>query len=335
MRTNAILLAAALAAATVSAARAAKVVVTGDRVNLRATAKGESEVVTQLSYGEELELHGSPADPWVAVAIPERCDVWISSPFLTGDEVNVRTVHLRAGAGLNYSVVGDLHRGDKVKIRGKSGDWTKIAPPQIAGVSAYVTNAYVKVKAEVPPPAPQPQPPAPRQQPAPAPVQPLVVPVAPAPTAAPAQPAQPIRDVVDARSPESPVAPRPAPPTPIASDKGRPSTLLGPAHADSGAKVGPAGIPASRLRSDVAQASSGAFSGTLARTPRFGSHPTKFRLVRFDAKGDPETVAYVHGNSGQLGEMNGSMLTIVGAVYWFKETALPTVFAQEIRPHAR
>jgi hypothetical protein len=298
-------------------------------VNLRAAAQGESEVVTQLNFGEELELHGSPADPWVAVAIPDRCDVWIYTSLLKGDEIGVKTAHLRAGAGLNYSVVGDLQRGDRVKIRGKSGDWTKIAPPQVPGVSAYVTNAYVKIKVEAPPrPAPPPPP-------APAPVEPLVVPVAPAPTAAPAAPARPIQDVVDARAPEAPVAQRPAPPAPIASDKGRPSTLLGPAASDSGAKVGPAAIPASRLRTDIAQASSGAFSGTLARTPRFGSHPTKFRLVRFDAKGDPETVAYVHGNSGQLGEMNGSVLTIAGAVYWFKGTSLPTIFAQEIHPHAR
>ena len=28
--------------------------------------------------------------------------------------------------------------------------------------------------------------------------------------------------------------------------------------------------------------------------------------------------------------MKGSVLTVSGAVYWFKETALPTVFAQEI-----
>ena len=60
MRTNALLFAAALCAAAASAAQAAKVVVTGDRVNLRAAAQGESEVVAQLSFGEELELHGSP-----------------------------------------------------------------------------------------------------------------------------------------------------------------------------------------------------------------------------------------------------------------------------------
>lgn len=322
MRTNALLFAAALTAAAVSAAQAARVVVTGDRVNLRAAAQGESEVVTQLSYGEELELHGSPADPWVAVAVPERCDVWISSPFLTGDEVNVRTVHLRAGAGLNYSVVGDLHRGDKVKIRGKSGDWTKIAPPQVPGVSVYVTNAYVKVKVEPPPPRPAPPP-----QPAPAPVAPLVVPTAPAPTAAPAAPARPIRDVVPAEKPAAPV-PAQRDVLPAGSpEKGGRRTLLPAAPA---AKIGPAAIPASRLKPGVSQASAGAFAGTLARSPRFGSHPTKFRLVRFDGKGSPETVAYVYGNSAQLDAMTGSALTVSGAVYWFRETDLPTVFAQEI-----
>ena len=323
MRTNAILFAAALAAAA-SAAGAAKVSITGDRVNLRAAAQGESEVVTQLQFGEELELHGSPADPWVAVAIPERCDVWIYSPLLQDDAVNVRTAHLRAGAGLNYTVVGDLQRGDKVKVRGKSGDWTKIAPPQIPGVSAYVTNAYVKPVVAPPPPKPAAPPPPP--QPSPAPVAPLVVPTAPTPTAAPAAPAQPIRDVVPA-APAQPVA---APRGVLSAedhDKGGRRTLL---PSDPSAKVGPAGIPASRLRTGVAQASAGSFAGTLAHSPRFGSHPTKFRLVRFDDKNNPETVAYVHGNSAQLDSMKGSVLTISGAVYWFKETALPTVFAQEI-----
>jgi hypothetical protein len=28
--------------------------------------------------------------------------------------------------------------------------------------------------------------------------------------------------------------------------------------------------------------------------------------------------------------MKGAVLTVSGAVYWFKETSLPTVFAQEI-----
>ena len=324
MKTNMLLLAAALCAAAVSPAEAAKVSVTGDRVNLRAAAKGESEVVTQLQFGEELELHGSPADPWVAVAIPDRCDVWIYTPLLTDGAVNVRTAHLRAGAGLNYTVVGDLQRGDKVTARGKSGDWTKIAPPRIPAVSAYVTNASVKVVVEAPPPKPAapPKPP----QPAPAPVAPLVVPTAPTPNAAPAAPAQPIRDVPVEPPARPAAAPRGVAPAEVPEQGGR-RTLL---PSDPTAKIGPAAIPASRLRADVAQASSGAFAGTLARAPRFGSHRTKFRLVRFDGKGAPETVAYVYGNSAQLDSMSGSILTISGAVYWFKETSLPTVFAQEI-----
>ena len=325
MRTNALLFAAALCAAAVSAAQAAKVVVTGDRVNLRAAPQGESEVVTQLEYGEELELHGSLADPWVAVAVPSRCDVWIYTPLLKGDEVGVRTAHLRAGAGLNYSVVGDLQRGDKVKKRGSQGDWTKIDPPQIPGVSVYVTNAYVKVKVEAPPPRPAPPPPPPA--PAPAAVAPLVVPTAPAPTAAPAAPARPIRDAVPAERPAAPVpAQRDVLPA-GAPEKGGRRTLLPP---DPSAKVGPAAIPASRLRAGVPQAAAGAYAGTLARSPRFGEHPTRFRLVRFDAKNDAETVAYVYGNSAQLDAMVGTALTVNGAVYWFQETALPTVFAQEI-----
>ena len=163
--------------------------------------------------------------------------------------------------------------------------------------------------------------------PAPAAVAPLVVPTAPAPTAAPAAPARPIRDAVPAARPAAPVpAQRDVLPA-GAPEKGGRRTLLPP---DPSAKVGPAAIPASRLRADVPQAAAGAYAGTLARSPRFGEHPTRFRLVRFDAKNDAETVAYVYGNSAQLDAMVGTALTVNGAVYWFRETALPTVFAQEI-----
>ena len=60
------------------------------------------------------------------------------------------------------------------------------------------------------------------------------------------------------------------------------------------------------------QAQPGVYSGTLASSPLFGSHPTKFRLVTKNRDNRETTVAYVYGNSGQLTSFLGETLTISG-----------------------
>ena len=327
------LLALALCAAVPFAA-AEEVAISADRVNLRAAPVPDAEVVGQASYGERLVLHGSLADPWVAVSVPESVDLWVSSELLDGDTVRVNRANLRAGAGVNHAIVGRVERGEKLVVRGRAGEWTRIAPPQIPEVSVYVTNLYVKAWAPPPPPPPpvaaEPAPPA-APPPAPPPT------VAPAAVSAPPPPSTPseepapapgMADEVATLAPERPVAPAAAPAGGLASDKGRHTVLPSPPANDP--TVGPAAIPASKLREGVVQAEPGAYSGTLARSPVFGAHPAKFRLVHFDAKGVPETVCYVYGNSRQLDSMKGDALTVSGAVYWFKSSSMPVVFAQEI-----
>ena len=334
---RALLLPFLFAAASLGARAESFVEVTGTHVNLRAGPKGDAEVVAQADFGDRLVLHGKVTDPWVAVAVPEACDLWIRSDLLRDGVIAVERARLRAGAGVNYTDVGILGRGTRLTVRGTFGDWTKVAPPQDSAVSVYVTNLYVRAVAAAPQPAPAPAPQPPPQE-APPPVQPaavapLVVPVAPTPVVEPAAPVA-MQDAVPAEAPDARIPHRVSPAPPPSADKGRP-TLLGSGAPDRSAPVGPAKIPASRLRSDVAQALPGAYAGTLARSPRFGSHPTRFRLVRFNASDDPVTVCYVYGNSRQLDAMKGSSLTVTGAVYWFRDTALPTVFAQEILRSSR
>ena len=333
---RALLLSLLCAAAGLGARAESFVEVTGTRVNLRAGPKSDAEVVAQADYGDRLVLHGKVTDPWVAVAVPEACDLWIRSDLLRDGVIAVERARLRAGAGVNYTDVGILGRGTRLTVRGTFGDWTKVAPPQDPAISVYVTNLYVRAVAAAPQPAPPPARPAPQAAPPPvqpAPVAPLVVPVDPTPVVEPAAPVA-MQDAVPAEAPDTRIPRRDSPAPPPPADKGRP-TLLGSGMSDNSAPVGPAKIPSSRLRSDIAQATPGAYAGTLARSPRFGNHPTRFRLVRFNASDDPVTVCYVYGNSRQLDAMKGSSLTVTGAVYWFRDTALPTVFAQEILRNSR
>ena len=395
----------------VQAALADTVMVTGNRVNLRAAPHGHSEVVGQVSYDDRLTLHGAPTDVWVKVGIPPTCDVWIFSELLRNDLVIADKAQVRAGAGLNYHAVGQLVRGDRVEIRGTFKEWTKIAPP--ANCSVFITNLYVRVltpeeaaqpgsatpaapaieapaapaasavETSVAPapaapaapaasavetsaapapaapaaPAPEAAPVAETPAPAPVPEQPIVyaydsvvpAPKAETPPAAPAAPAasetaavpppEPTNAVtsvatIPADTPETETASKmessatatPAYPASLSSPTRR--TLLGNRASDE--RIGPAKIPAARLRSQSEQAQPGVYSGTLASSPLFGSHPTKFRLVTKNRDNRETTVAYVYGNSGQLTSFLGETLTISGAIYWFRDTELPTVFAQDI-----
>ena len=101
---------------------------------------------------------------------------------------------------------------------------------------------------------------------------------------------------------------------------------IGAASAEALLKAGAAvmlvGRSASRLE---------ALASELGRST--GAHPTRFRLVVFTVSGQPQTVCYVLGNNRQLDSLKGSTFTIEGAVYWFKDTDLPTVFAQNILRH--
>ena len=329
----------------------------GDRVNVRAAADGESQVLGQLDYDARVVLAGPAGDPWVKLELPESFDVWIYSQLVKTEEggrrvVGVNRAQLRAGPGLHHASVGIADRGQPLEVRGQSGDWTRLSPK---GLPAYgfVTNRYVKI---VPPPEPaKPAAPTPAPKavpaPAPAPAQPSEPAILPAPVPAPSPvPAPAPARVGKAEAPEVPAGESVEAPPQLAEDvavatpdrkpgPGRDVAAAAPSakprrtllSVDRPTPVGPAGIPSTRLRSDVPQATSGSYAGTLARAPALGPHPTRWRLVRFaGASSRPETVCYVYGNDAQLSGLAGRRLTVSGAVYHFRSTSLPTLFAQDI-----
>lgn len=319
----------------------------GDRVNVRAAADGESQVLGQLDYDTRVVLAGPVGDPWVKLKLPESFDVWIYSPLVKTDPegrrvVGVNRAQLRAGPGLHHASVGIADRGVPLDVRGHSGDWTRLSPKGVPAYG-YVTNRYVK---RLPPPEPPKPSPARRAEsaPVPAPAAPAPAPPsirAPEPAAAPvAEPAAP--DVPEGQPVAAP--PELAEDVAVAAPAGRPGAGRDVTSATPSARprhtllsserptpVGPAGIPSTRLRSDVPQAGSGSYAGTLARAPAFGPHPTRWRLVRFaQGSSEPQTVCYVYGNDAQLSGLSGRRLTVSGAVYRFRSTALPTIYAQDI-----
>ncbi len=344
-----------LIACTLSSGAVQYLEVKGDRVNLRAAAKADAEVVGQVGSTDTLILQGDITDPWVKVTPPDRVDFWIYASLVKDGKVTANNAQVRAGAGLNFNVVGQLQDGDTVSQRGKIGDWIKIAPFPTSAV--WVTNAYVSLKETPKPkladPLPTAQPP---QSVEPTAITSLPEPVEPSPAATanaepvietpPSQPPAIPKPIVDqilvqsadpvnpASETDSRLAPPVIPPNQVnqvnRTSKPASRTLFGAKTTEE--TVGPAAVPASRLRKDHQQIISGSYAGTLALAPS-GTHPTQYRLVSFTPDNKPRTICYVLGNSRQLDSLKGGFFTIEGAVYWFEGTSLPTVYAQNILRH--
>lgn len=158
-------LAGACVVPTAGAQDAVEARVKTDRVNLRARAEATSEVVGQASFDERLAVQQVQAE-WVQVVPPDRIDLWVHRDFVKDNASTVDRLNIRAGAGINYSVVGALERGARVDVRGQFGEWLKIAP---SNSSVWISRELVDLvypdgKAPATPaatPAPSVLPPAP------------------------------------------------------------------------------------------------------------------------------------------------------------------------------
>jgi uncharacterized protein YgiM (DUF1202 family) len=125
-------------------------VVEANHVNVRGQAKLKSEVVTRLNKGDavtvlqEITRNNSAVDEpsaWAKILLPTNVHVWVNTPFIdaTNKTVLPKKLNLRSGPGENYSVVGQLVRGEPVKDLGTKESWTEIEAP---------TNAYAFVAAQ-------------------------------------------------------------------------------------------------------------------------------------------------------------------------------------------
>ncbi len=128
-----------------------RVTVKGDRVNLRARPRPDSEVVGQVNDGEVLVALRTEGD-WVEVECPTRVDVWVHREFIRDGQVLAPNLQVRAGPGINYNRVGVLNKGDSVQVRGDFGEWLKIEPPP--GTKLWVSRPLVQFPA-APKPAPE------------------------------------------------------------------------------------------------------------------------------------------------------------------------------------
>ena len=128
-------------------------VVDANHVNVRGQAKLNSEVVTRLSKGQKVTVieekinNNSAADEpsaWAKIALPSDVHVWVNSSYIDAatKTVKPKKLNVRSGPGENFSVLGQLAKGDAVNQVNTKGDWTEIEAPTNA--FAFVAAQYLK-----------------------------------------------------------------------------------------------------------------------------------------------------------------------------------------------
>jgi len=118
-----------------------KIKVTGDRVSLRAKPEGESEILDRAMHGDEFVLLGE-TNGWMAVQAPDTIDFWVFGTYLKDGVVQPKKLNVRSGPNQNYSVMYVAKRDEKLRVRGASREWTKVAP--MAGAKVWISAKYVK-----------------------------------------------------------------------------------------------------------------------------------------------------------------------------------------------
>jgi len=297
-----------------------KVRVLKDNTNLRARPALEAEVAGQVSADQELFLKSMDAD-WVEVVAPASVDFWILGDYLKDGVVACsQKVNVRAGPGINFSVVGRLQNGDLVEVRGSHGEWIKIAPPE--NCSLWISRPLVEIVSQEPQPSPKPATAKPRPTPEPA--------VEQLPAARPAETGsvQPEAAVFvkPEKAPEAPetarsaapsVLPRAVKPAEPAVVQGEKNVLINP----------PEGL---NLLPDVPQGQFKQYEGVLHRRNFIIRTPSDFRLVAENEDGSSRTLCFVFGNKSQLDALLFRKLAVSGRQYWVKRQRYPVLVPEKI-----
>ena len=141
---------------------------TTDKVNVRSGQSTSFEKVGRLQKGEQVVVVQKEFG-WFRIKLPKSAVSYVSADYIQiirGDvaEVTGSRVNIRAGNGINFSVVGQMKKGDKVRVLSTAEGWSKIEP--VDQSYGWVAEKFLTFKSkEIPTPrivkAPPPPPPKP------------------------------------------------------------------------------------------------------------------------------------------------------------------------------
>ena len=125
-----------------------------DRVNIRAGQNVNFEKLGLLKKGQEVIVIGQNYG-WYKIQLPLGAESFVSSSYLQkeADDMGIAAgnrLNVRAGAGANFVVIGQLHKGQRVRILSLANGWYKIEP--VDGIFGWLLEEFVRFKSNQIPP---------------------------------------------------------------------------------------------------------------------------------------------------------------------------------------
>ncbi len=122
--------------------------ITSKNVHVRSGQSFNFESLCKMKQGEEVIVL-EKVYSWYKVQLPSTARSFIHKKYVTLSEsdqgiVFGNHVNVRAGAGINYSILGQLNTGEKVVVLEKIKDWYKVVP--IDGTYGWIKDDFIAFK---------------------------------------------------------------------------------------------------------------------------------------------------------------------------------------------
>jgi SH3-like domain-containing protein len=114
--------------------------------NLRAGQNTNFELLGQLKEGDEIVVLGESFD-WRKVKLPVDAKAYVNAGFVKDlgkgvGEVSGNRLNIRAAALVSASIIGQLKKGELIRILEKKDDWYRIEPPEES--FGWVLNEFLE-----------------------------------------------------------------------------------------------------------------------------------------------------------------------------------------------
>lgn len=120
--------------------------ITTDNLNLRAGPNINYNSFLQLMKGDVIRVAGKKYG-WYKIQLPSQVNCYVKAKYLKvyQDKAvsKVDNLNIRSGPGLNFGIVGQLNKREKVSVKSVKGEWVAIYPTKNS--YGWVYSRYVKL----------------------------------------------------------------------------------------------------------------------------------------------------------------------------------------------
>jgi hypothetical protein len=300
-------------AQVVSAARIVPVRAKVDKVILRLEPSFKASAVGYAHKGQILRNSGSEGN-WLQILPTRDVFVWVPREHLGDGVVVGARVRARSGPSIDYPVVDQLLKGEKVEVESVEQDWVKIRPPK--GRVLWVHKTVVESAPDEKLSEAENDD---REQ------EKRETDVSRVPGAPPRQsPAAKKRIKLATHGPDgADSATVGSPPAPV---KASHREVVGLTDAEAEEVKAPAAIAAMGLVLHDGQGAVVKYDGILRGSALFSQSPSRFRLLT-PGRG-AQTICFIAGNRLQFARYVGRRIAVGGRQYWVKQCDVPVVVPQ-------